>query len=101
MSAMGFTRLGIAKIFFYEGLIVGALGAVLGIILGLSISFALQYFDVFKLPSGIYYVERLPIAVAPLDVVLVSLCSFIVSALAGIYPAYQVSKLNPVEAIKG
>lgn len=101
MSAMGFTRLGIAKIFFYEGLIVGALGAVLGIILGLSISFALQYFDVFKLPSGIYYVERLPIAVAPLDVFLVSLCSFIVSALAGIYPAYQVSKLNPVEAIKG
>lgn len=101
MSAMGFTRLGIAKIFFYEGMIVGALGAVLGIILGLAISFALQYFDIFKLPAGIYYVERLPIAVSGIDVLLVSLCSFIVTALAGIYPAYQVSKLNPVEAIKG
>ncbi|MDR0486467.1 MAG: ABC transporter permease [Elusimicrobiota bacterium] len=100
LSAIGYSRFQIAKIFFYEGFIIGALGAVLGILFGISVSLLLKYFDFFELPQGIYYVEKLPVAVLPQDIVLVSLCAFIITALAGLYPAYQVSKLDPLEAMR-
>ncbi|GHT06925.1 hypothetical protein AGMMS5026_06140 [Endomicrobiia bacterium] len=44
MSAMGFSKFSISKIFFYEGLIVGSSGTVLGIMSGLAVSFLLKYF---------------------------------------------------------
>ncbi len=100
MSAMGFSNLSISKIFFYEGLIVGSLGTALGIIFGVSVSLALKYLDVFKLPKGVYYVDKLPVSIAPLDILTVALSAFIISVLAGLYPDWQVAKLYPLEAIR-
>jgi lipoprotein-releasing system permease protein len=100
MSAMGFSKFSISKIFFYEGLIVGLSGTVLGIMSGLAVSFLLKSFNIFKLPQGIYYVDKLPIAVIPADVIMIATCAFIITVIAGIYPAYQVSKLEPLEAIR-
>jgi len=100
MSAMGFSKPSIAKIFFYEGLAVGTLGAVLGITAGTGLSLVLKYFEIFKLPQGIYYVDRLPVAISAGDIISVAVCAFIITVLAGIYPAYQVSKLDPLEAIR-
>lgn len=100
LSAMGFSKFSISKIFFYEGFIVGSLGTVLGLILGLSISYAVKTFDIFKLPQGVYYVDRLPIVIIPTDIILVALCAFVITVISGLYPAYQVSKLEPLEAIR-
>jgi lipoprotein-releasing system permease protein len=100
MSAMGFSKFSISKIFFYEGLIVGSSGTVLGIMSGLAVSFLLKCFNIFKLPKGIYYVDKLPITVMPTDIIMIATCAFIITAVAGIYPAYKVSKLEPLEAIK-
>ncbi|MDR3195293.1 MAG: ABC transporter permease [Endomicrobium sp.] len=100
MSAMGFSNYSVSKIFFYEGLIVGSVGTVFGIIFGLSVSLGLKYLDIFKLPKGVYYVDKLPVFIAPLDILFVAVSAFFISALAGLYPAYQVSKLNPLEAIR-
>ncbi|MCL2144164.1 MAG: ABC transporter permease [Endomicrobia bacterium] len=100
MSAVGFSKAAIAKIFFYEGLVVGFLGTVFGLALGTGISLILKYFEIFKLPQGIYYVDKLPIAIIPWDIFSVAVCAFVITVLAGIYPAYQVSKLDPLEAIR-
>ena len=100
MSAMGFSKFSIAKVFFYEGLIVGSIGTILGIITGLSVSAVLKYFDIFKLPRGVYYVDKLPVAIIPTDIVMVALSAFVITMISGIYPAYQVSKLDPLEAIR-
>ena len=100
MSAMGFSKFSISKIFFYEGLIVGSCGTALGITFGLVVSFVLKYFNIFKLPKGIYYVDKLPVTVIPADIVMVAASAFIITVAAGIYPAYQVSKLEPLEAIR-
>ncbi|GHT09743.1 hypothetical protein AGMMS49532_08510 [Endomicrobiia bacterium] len=90
MSAMGFSKFSISKIFFYEGLIVGSSGTVLGIMSGLAMSFLLKYFNIFKLP----------ISIIPADIIMIAACAFIITVTAGIYPAYQVSKLDPLEAIR-
>jgi lipoprotein-releasing system permease protein len=101
MSAIGFSRSAISKIFFYEGMIVGFAGTLLGLIFGLGISLVLKHFEIFTLPKGVYYVDRLPIAILYQDVLFVALSAFIVTVLAGIYPAYQVSKLDPLQAMRG
>ncbi|MBQ3835458.1 MAG: ABC transporter permease [Elusimicrobia bacterium] len=100
LSAMGFSKLSISKIFFYEGFIVGSIGTVLGLMAGLLISYGLKNFEIFKLPQGVYYVDRLPVVIIPTDIILVALCAFVITVISGLYPAYQVSKLEPLEAIK-
>jgi lipoprotein-releasing system permease protein len=100
LSALGFSKTSISKIFFYEGLIVGFAGSCLGIIFGVSVALILKHFDIFKLPEGVYYIDRLPIAIIPLDIITVGLCAFVITVLAGIYPAYQVSKLDPLKAMR-
>lgn len=100
LSAMGFSRFSISKIFFYQGIIVGTIGTVLGLILGIFISYGLKNFEIFKLPQGVYYVDRLPVIIMPLDILYVCLCAFLITVLSGLYPAYQVSKLEPLEAIR-
>lgn len=100
LSAMGFSKFSISKIFFYEGIIVGSIGTVLGLIIGLAISYGLKNFDIFKLPQGVYYVDKLPVMIIPFDIISVCLCAFVITILSGLYPAYQVAKLEPLEAIK-
>ncbi|MDR1928555.1 MAG: ABC transporter permease [Endomicrobium sp.] len=100
MSAIGFSRFLISKIFFYEGLMIGLIGVIFGTIIGLFISFLLKFFDFFKLPQDIYYVNKLPILIIPYDVIITVLSAFIVIVTAGIYPSYCISKLNPLEIIK-
>jgi lipoprotein-releasing system permease protein len=100
MSAIGFSKFSIAKIFFYEGVIMGLIGTIFGIILGFIVSFTLKYFDIFKLPKGIYYVDKLPIVILPTDIIIVAVSAFTVTVLAGIYPAYQVLKLDPIEIMR-
>jgi lipoprotein-releasing system permease protein len=100
MSAVGFSKFSISKIFFYEGIIIGLAGIFLGIASGLVGSFTLKYFNIFKLPKGVYYVDKLPVVIVPLDVTMVAVSAFIIAVIAGIYPAYQVAKLEPLEAIR-
>jgi lipoprotein-releasing system permease protein len=100
MSAMGFSSFSISKIFFYEGISIGLIGTIFGMISGLSISFALKYLDILKLPKGVYYVDKLPIVIIPSDVLTVAASAFFITVVSGIYPAYQISKLDPLKAIK-
>jgi lipoprotein-releasing system permease protein len=100
MSAVGFSKFKISKIFFYEGIVIGFTGNILGIISGLAVSFILKYFDIFKLPKDVYYVNKLPIAIIPSDIIAVAASAFIITVLAGIYPAYKVSKLDPLAAVR-
>ncbi|MDR2666146.1 MAG: ABC transporter permease [Endomicrobium sp.] len=100
MSAIGFSRVSISKIFFYEGIIVGFVGIFLGVISGLVISFILKWSNIFKLPKGVYYIDKLPVTILPIDIIMVATVAFIITVTAGIYPAYQVSKLDPLEVIR-
>jgi lipoprotein-releasing system permease protein len=100
MSALGFSRISIAKIFFYIGIVISIIGIILGVIFGVSISFVLKYFITFKLPVDIYYSDKLPISIVPTDIFFISASAFVVSFIAVLCSVYFVSKLNPLDAIK-
>lgn len=100
LKAMGATRESIGRIFMLEGFIIGLGGTLLGLILGLALSWTLANYNFVELPSSVYYVTTIPVKVNLLDVAGICLAAVAVCFLATIYPARRASALNPVEILR-
>ncbi len=100
LKSMGMTDGGILRVFLYQGLAIGVLGTILGTSLGLFLSWFLDTYQPIRIPPDVYFIERLPVATQPSDLLLIVAGSLLISLLATIYPAFQASRLQPVEAIR-
>ena len=100
LKSMGATSQGIRRIFLFEGLVVGGVGATLGSGIGYALCWAQETFKIISLPSQIYFINSLPIDMHPLDFVAVALASLAICTAASLYPAYKAARLIPVEAIR-
>jgi lipoprotein-releasing system permease protein len=52
------------------------------------------------LPRDVYYIDKLPSQVNPLDVGLIAITAMLITLLATIYPSWRASKLDPAEALR-
>jgi lipoprotein-releasing system permease protein len=108
LKSMGAPSKGILKIFMIEGWVIGVVGTALGLILGLGIAFNLETVTGFVeglfgfkiLSSDVYYIDKLPSQVNPLDVGLIVITTIGISLLATLYPSWRASKLDPAEALR-
>jgi lipoprotein-releasing system permease protein len=99
LKTLGASNRSIMAIFILQGLIIGISGSILGTMLGLLGSSILSHYQFIKLPSDVYYISYLPISIKIKDVLGILLGSFLLSFLATIYPSYNASRLNLVEAL--
>ncbi len=51
-------------------------------------------------PKNIYFFDRIPCEVNSHDVVMIVVIALIISMLAGLYPAHQGARLQPVAALR-
>ncbi len=100
LRAMGMPARSIRRIFFYQGLVVGAVGTGGGLLLGLLVAVALEKYQLIRLDPSIYMIDHLPVTMEISDVVVTVIASLSVAALATLYPAAQAARLYPVEAIR-
>ena len=108
LKSMGARSRGILKIFVIEGLVIGVVGTILGTIQGLLIALNMDAIQQFLeaqlgykvLASDVYYIDKLPSQVNPLDVGLIIATAILISLLATLYPAWRASKLDPAEALR-
>ena len=100
LKSMGATSRSIMKIFMYEGIIVGMIGAGLGSLLGYLIGYIQMTYKVISLPADVYIIDALPMQMHLLDFAGVSCIGLVLCFLASVYPAYKASRLYPVEAIR-
>ncbi len=100
LKSMGATRQSIMKIFVMDGLLIGFFGTTLGLALGLILSALLKRYEFIKLPRDVYLISTLPVKIQTLDVVLIVGAAMLISFLATLYPSWQASRLDPVEAIR-
>ena len=84
----------ITRIFLFEGRLISALGAIIGIIIGLVLCWAQQTFGLVKLgsSSGSFVVDAYPVSVHPEDIILIFLTVLIVGLLAVWYPVRYFSR---------
>jgi len=99
LKAMGMTSGAIRNIFFAQGVVIGAVGTGLGLILGLAVALALGR-GLIPLDPQVYFIDRLPVHTQVSDVVWIVVSSLLISALATLYPAIQAARLYPVDAIR-
>ena len=100
LNALGATRTGVMLLFVIEGAVVGAVGALAGVLLGLVACFAGNYFKLVSLPADVYSISNVPLINKPTEIVLAALIAFALSVLATIYPARTASRMRPVDALR-
>jgi lipoprotein-releasing system permease protein len=100
LKSMGATAGSIMKIFVLEGLIIGAVGTTLGLIGGVGLCEILMKYQFIRLPSDVYYISSLPVLMKGLDILLIMVAAIGITFVATLYPAWQASRLDPVEALR-
>jgi len=108
LKSMGASSKGIMKIFMIEGLVIGVVGTFLGATVGLLAAFNLEtitgfvenLFEFKLIASDVYYIDRLPSQVNPIDVLMITSIAILISLLATIYPSWRASRLDPAEVLR-
>jgi lipoprotein-releasing system permease protein len=100
LKAMGLPSSAIRNIFLVQGLVIGAVGTGLGLVLGFAGALSLDRYKFIKLDPSVYFIDHLPVTTQPRDVILIVVASLLIAALATLYPAIQAAKLYPVDAIR-
>ena len=99
LKAMGASSGSIMRIFIFQGTIIGSVGTSIGVVLGVILCFVLKHFKFIELPQ-VYLFSHLPVRLELLDVLVIAGSAMTISFLATLYPAWQASRQNTVEAIR-
>ncbi|AYK16260.1 MAG: ABC transporter permease [Methanosarcina flavescens] len=100
LRAMGATVSGIRTIFLLQSGILGLLGALVGTLTGVAIAMAIGQYEIPGTSPEIYGgPTTIPIVIRAQDILFTIIAVFLLNLIAGIYPAQQAAKLDPVKAI--
>lgn len=87
---MGATRQQITRIFLMEGVMITALGAVIGIVLGVVLCGLQQYFGLIKMGnSGSFIVDTYPVHIQVSDLLLILFTVFVAGVLSVWMPVHR------------
>lgn len=99
LKAIGAPDRAIMRIFMIEGVLIGAIGTLLGVAVALAACLGLEWSGV-RLDPDVYYIDRLPVNVDLSDYLLVSFAALAICTLATIYPAYTAARVRPVDGLR-
>ena len=108
LRTIGVSSAGILRLFIVEGLYIGMSGTFFGVLGGILLAYNLNplaevvawMLDVDLYNSQIYYFDRIPVAIIPRDVTIITVCSVLLTFVSTLYPAWSAARLNPVDALR-
>jgi len=108
LKSIGVLNKSIVKIFFLIGVIIGTTATIFGIILGITFSiyvenlrqFLSTVFNIRLFPEEIYFLSTMPSEIDPTSILIISLCSILITIIVSIFPALKASKLDPIKSLK-
>ena len=103
-KTMGMSKYEIRKIFIYLGAMIASIGSLVGLILGLSLTFLLssRILEEFinSLMQGTYFISYFPVDVRFSWVFFILFSTIILTLLVCLYPARIASKVIPAEVLR-
>jgi len=100
LKALGSSNWSIRKLFLYSaGFIVG-FGLLFGNLLGFSVCFLQDQFELLRLSEESYFIEVVPVHINWFTIFLINFFTLVICLLILIIPSYLISKISPVKAIR-
>ncbi len=100
LRSMGARERQVWAVFTLHGLLIGAVGTLLGLMLGYGISWVCDHYKLIHLQADVYTLAYVPFHARPMDGVWIAVAALMISLLATIYPARSAARLNPVEILR-
>jgi lipoprotein-releasing system permease protein len=108
LRTLGLSPRGIVAVFVTQGVLIGWIGAALGVAMGLALAlnvdvivpFLEQTFGFHFMNPDVYYISGLPSEVHAGDVVRIGMAAFILTLVATVYPALQAARTQPAEVLR-
>ncbi len=92
LQSMGASQQSILKIFLSEGLLLGSIGTIAGIVLATIICLLQLKFKIIKLAGGSFLLDYFPVKMIATDFVLVAVTATAIAFLAAWFPARKASR---------
>jgi lipoprotein-releasing system permease protein len=90
----------IRRIFQLQGLLIGVMGTIIGLVLGYAASWAGAHYHFIHLSAEVYAIDTLPFAPRITDGIIVSAVSIGISLLATLYPSQAAAGILPAQALR-
>ena len=108
LRTLGVSQKSIARIFFLVGFSIGSLATLTGVALGILFSYYIENirilisktFNLSLFPEEIYFLSKMPSEINVNSVVLITLCSILITVIVSLFPSLKASKLDPIKALK-
>ena len=100
LMSMGTRKVQVRKIFIYQGLLIGVVGTIMGLIGGYLLSWAGGHYHWIRLSAEVYSIDYVPFAPKAVHGVLVAATAILVSLLATVYPSWSAARILPAEALR-
>lgn len=108
LKSIGVLNKSITKIFFLVGVTIGTTATIFGILLGVLFSLYIENirqflsytFNISLFPEEIYFLSKMPTEINLVSILIISVCSILITIIVSIYPAIKASKLDPVKGLK-
>ncbi len=108
LRTLGLRPRQVLAVFMTQGVVIGWLGAVLGVIVGLTLALNVdvivpwleQTLNFHIMDPSVYYITEIPSDVHVPDVVAIAATAFGLTVLATLYPAFRAAHTSPAEALR-
>ena len=100
LMSMGTRKSQVRRVFIAQGVLIGVVGTVIGLILGYGLSFAGGHYHLLSLSPEVYSIDYVPFAPRMIDGLLVAVVTLGISLIATVYPSWSAAKILPAEALR-
>jgi len=100
LMSMGTRRAQVRNLFIAQGVLIGAIGTAIGLVLGYAICYAGGHYHVLTLSPEVYSIDYVPFAPRAIDGLWVALFAVLISFVATLYPSWSAARILPAEALR-
>jgi lipoprotein-releasing system permease protein len=100
LISMGARRQQIRRIFMLQGVLIGWLGTIAGLIVGYGLAIAGAKYHLIRLSAEVYSIDYLPFSPRALDGLVVAGVALLISFVATLYPSWSAARVLPAEALR-